>query len=222
MKQLLCYAETKRSGRHDETAQSLIWQVLSVVALKPDMGDHEGFQGFIQMQNKRLSRQKERFPMKKVFALVLSVVMLFSVAALASSPDNDFKVLDYEAEGLVLRIDPDTLLCQQIASAIETVGMSEAFSKVENADEFAVAALGELIVSGADELVDKVFVRLFVPGLLAAQEANVQLGIVVDGNVTWEAVEVVSVEDDVLTVAFTPEQLQDAQANPSVVAVLTK
>ena len=159
--------------------------------------------------------------MKKVFALVLAAVMLMSVAAMATD--------SVVAAPTVLSVDPDTVTAtvdasseavKTIASGIEEVGMEEAFGSVlENAADYNCAALVEVSLEGAE---GAVVVSLSVPGVTADSEVVVMLGLFDGENVEWSEVEVVSVEDGVVTVSFTAEQVAAIAAGTAVIAILTK
>ena len=172
--------------------------------------------------------------MKKVVALVLSVVMMLSVAALAdtalrvvASPSGGISVMLVTVDGQpvenpaeVAKVDENSQLVQDLAAAIEEVGMKEAFgSVVENAEEYNLASLADFSVEKAD---GNLVISLAVAGVKADNEVIVLLGLVANDNVSWSNLEVVSVEDGVVSVAVTPEQAEAVNGNDAVVAVLVK
>ena len=172
--------------------------------------------------------------MKKVVALVLSVVMMLSVAALAdtalrivASPNGGISVVQVTVDGQVVenpaevaKVDENSQLVQDLAAAIEEVGMTEAFgSVVENAEEYTLASLADFSVEKAD---GNMVISLAVAGVKADNEVVVLLGLVANDNVSWSNLEVVSVEDGVVSVAVTPEQAEAVNGNDAVVAVLVK
>ena len=172
--------------------------------------------------------------MKKVVALVLSVVMMLSVAALAdtalrivASPNGGISVVQVTVDGQVVenpaevaKVDENSQLVQDLAAAIEEVGMNEAFgSVVENAEEYNLASLADFSVEKAD---GNLVISLAVAGVKADNEVVVLLGLVANDNVSWSNLEVVSVEDGVVSVAVTPEQAEAVNGNDAVVAVLVK
>ena len=172
--------------------------------------------------------------MKKVVALVLSVVMMLSVAALAdtalqivASPSGGISVVQVTVDGQavenpaeVAKVDENSQLVQDLAAAIEEVGMTEAFgSVVENAEEYTLASLADFSVEKAD---GNMVISLAVAGVKADNEVVVLLGLVANDNVSWSNLEVVSVEDGVVSVAVTPEQAEAVNGNDAVVAVLVK
>ena len=163
--------------------------------------------------------------MKKVVALFLSVVMLLSAAAFAenkSIPGPGIKVISVEPEDAEVTINNDSDLAKAIISAIEEVGMNEAFSAVdaiENPEDYNFVDLAEISFANAD---NGLVMVLSVPGVKADDEVAVLLGVVVESNVKWASLEVVSVEQDVVTVAVTPEQVASVQDGSAVIAVLTK
>ena len=172
--------------------------------------------------------------MKKVVALVLSVVMMLSVAALAdtalrivASPNGGISVVQVTVDGKVVenpaevaKVDENSQLVQDLAAAIEEVGMNEAFgSVVENAEEYNLASLADFSVEKAD---GNMVITLAVAGVKADNEVVVLLGLVANDNVSWSNLEVVSVEDGVVSVAVTPEQAEAVNGNDAVVAVLVK
>ena len=66
-------------------------------------------------------------------------------------------------------------------------------------------------------------ISLAVAGVKADNEVVVLLGLVAaNQNVTWSNLEVVSVEDGVVSVAVTPEQAEAVNGNDAVVAILVK
>ena len=161
--------------------------------------------------------------MKKVFALVLAAVMLMSVAAMAEG------VASKPGVPTVVSVDPDTVnaavdansdAVKTIADGIQEVGMEEAFSSVlDNAADYDCAALVEVSLDGAE---GAVVLGLSVPGVTADSEVAVMLGLFDGENVEWSEVEVVSVEDGVVTVSFTAEQVAAIAAGTAVIAILTK
>ena len=172
--------------------------------------------------------------MKKVVALVLSVVMMLSVAALAdtalrivASPNGGISVVQVTVDGQVVenpadvaKVDENSQLVQDLAAAIEEVGMNEAFgSVVENAEEYNLASLADFSVEKAD---GNLVISLAVAGVKADNEVVVLLGLVANDNVNWSNLEVVSVEDGVVSVAVTPEQAEAVNSNDAVVAILVK
>ena len=172
--------------------------------------------------------------MKKVVALVLSVVMMLSVAALAdtalrivASPNGGISVVQVTVDGQVVenpadvaKVDENSQLVQDLAAAIEEVGMNEAFgSVVENAAEYNLASLADFSVETAD---GNLVISLAVAGVKADNEVVVLLGLVANDNVNWSNLEVVSVEDGVVSVAVTPEQAEAVNSNDAVVAILVK
>jgi hypothetical protein len=173
--------------------------------------------------------------MKKVVALVLSVVMMLSVAALAdtalrivASPNGGISVVQVTVDGQVVenptevaKVDENSQLVQDLAAAIEEVGMNEAFgSVVENPEEYNLASLADFSVEKVD---GNLVISLAVAGVKADNEVVVLLGLVAaNQNVTWSNLEVVSVEDGVVSVAVTPEQAEAVSGNDAVVAVLVK
>ena len=172
--------------------------------------------------------------MKKVVALVLSVVMMLSVAALAdtalrivASPNGGISVVQVTVDGQVVenptevaKVDENSQLVQDLAAAIEEVGMNEAFgSVVENPEEYNLASLADFSVEKAD---GNLVISLAVAGVKADNEVVVLLGLVANDNVSWSNLEVVSVEDGVVTVAVTPEQAEAVNGNDAVIAVLVK
>lgn len=172
--------------------------------------------------------------MKKVVALVLSVVMMLSVAALAdtalrivASPNGGISVVQVTVDGQVVenpadvaKVDENSQLVQDLAAAIEEVGMNEAFgSVVENPEEYNLASLADFSVEKAD---GNLVISLAVAGVKADNEVVVLLGLVANDNVNWSNLEVVSVEDGVVSVAVTPEQAEAVNSNDAVVAILVK
>ena len=172
--------------------------------------------------------------MKKVVALVLSVVMMLSVAALAdtalrivASPNGGISVVQVTVDGQavenpaeVAKVDENSQLVQDLAAAIEEVGMNEAFGRVvENPEEYNLASLADFSVEKAD---GNLVISLAVAGVKADNEVVVLLGLVANDNVSWSNLEVVSVEDGVVSVAVTPEQAEAVNSNDAVVAVLVK
>ena len=172
--------------------------------------------------------------MKKVVALVLSVVMMLSVAALAdtalrivASPNGGISVVQVTVDGQVVenpadvaKVDENSQLVQDLAAAIEEVGMNEAFgSVVENPEEYNLASLADFSVEKVD---GNLVISLAVAGVKADNEVVVLLGLVANDNVNWSNLEVVSVEDGVVSVAVTPEQAEAVNGNDAVVAVLVK
>ena len=172
--------------------------------------------------------------MKKVVALILSVVMMLSVAALAdtalrivSSPNGGISVVQVTVDGQVVenpaevaKVDENSQLVQDLAAAIEEVGMNEAFgSVVENPEEYNLASLADFSVEKVD---GNLVISLAVAGVKADNEVVVLLGLVANDNVSWSNLEVVSVEDGVVSVAVTPEQAEAVNSNDAVVAVLVK
>ena len=172
--------------------------------------------------------------MKKVVALVLSVVMMLSVAALAdtalrivASPNGGISVVQVTVDGQVVenpadvaKVDENSQLVQDLAAAIEEVGMNEAFgSVVENPEEYNLASLADFSVEKVD---GNLVISLAVAGVKADNEVVVLLGLVANDNVSWSNLEVVSVEDGVVSVAVTPEQAEAVNSNDAVVAVLVK
>ena len=172
--------------------------------------------------------------MKKVVALVLSVVMMLSVAAIAdtalrivASPNGGISVVQVTVDGQVVenpadvaKVDENSQLVQDLAAAIEEVGMNEAFgSVVENPEEYNLASLADFSVEKAD---GNMVISLAVAGVKADNEVVVLLGLVANDNVNWSNLEVVSVEDGVVSVAVTPEQAEAVNSNDAVVAILVK
>ena len=172
--------------------------------------------------------------MKKVVALVLSVVMMLSVAALAdtalrivASPNGGISVVQVTVDGQVVenpaevaKVDENSQLVQDLVAAIEEVGMNEAFgSVVENPEEYNLASLADFSVEKVD---GNLVISLAVAGVKADNEVVVLLGLVANDNVNWSNLEVVSVEDGVVSVAVTPEQAEAVNGNDAVVAVLVK
>ena len=161
--------------------------------------------------------------MKKVVALVLSLVMLLSVSALAESPKSPqapIEVISSEPAEAGAAVDCGSDLVKALTEAIADAGMTEAFGGViENAEEFTLLGLGEFTMTNVG---DTVVIRLSVKGVKADNEVNVLLGIIVGSNVEWSVLEVVSVEDGVVTIAVTPDQAADIQAGTAVIAVLVK
>ena len=172
--------------------------------------------------------------MKKVVALVLSVVMMLSVAALAdtalrivASPNGGISVVQVTVDGQVVenpadvaKVDENSQLVQDLAAAIEEVGMNEAFgSVVENPEEYNLASLADFSVEKVD---GNLVISLAVAGVKADNEVVVLLGLVANDNVSWSNLEVVSVEDGVVSVAVTPEQAEAVNGNDAVIAVLVK
>ena len=172
--------------------------------------------------------------MKKVVALVLSVVMMLSVAALAdtalrivASPNGGISVVQVTVDGQVVenpadvaKVDENSQLVQDLAAAIEEVGMNEAFgSVVENPEEYNLASLADFSVEKVD---GNLVISLAVAGVKADNEVVVLLGLVANDNVNWSNLEVVSVEDGVVSVAVTPEQAEAVNSNDAVVAILVK
>ncbi len=172
--------------------------------------------------------------MKKVVALVLSVVMMLSVAALAdtalrivASPNGGISVVQVTVDGQVVenpaevaKVDENSQLVQDLAAAIEEVGMNEAFgSVVENPEEYNLASLADFSVEKVD---GNLVISLAVAGVKADNEVVVLLGLVANDNVSWSNLEVVSVEDGVVSVAVTPEQAEAVNSNDAVVAILVK
>lgn len=172
--------------------------------------------------------------MKKVVALVLSVVMMLSVMALADtglrivqSPNGGISVMQVTVDGKpvenpaeVAKVDENSDLVKNLAAAIEEVGMSEAFGSVlENPADYNLLSLADFSVEKADA---NMVISLAVAGVKADDEVVVLLGLVDNDNVSWSNLEVVSVEDGVVSVAVTPEQAEAVNSNDSVVAVLAK
>lgn len=160
--------------------------------------------------------------MKKVVALILSAIMLLSVAALAEAPKSvtPFSVISTEPAEAGVDVKTDTDLVKALTDAIADAGMNEAFGAVvENPEEYSLAALGEISCEQAGE---GFIVRLAVPAVTADNEVVVLLGVLVGSNVEWDMLEVVSVEDGVVTVRVTAEQAADIQSGAAVIAVLVK
>lgn len=161
--------------------------------------------------------------MKKVVALVLSVVMMLSVVAFAAETNsvvNEPAVLSVEPADAEVGLDAKSELAQSIVEAISEVGMNEAFGSVlDNPEEYNLLSLSEFKVANADE---GLVIRIAVPGVKADDEVVVLLGIVANDNVNWDSLEVVSVEDGVVTVSVTAEQASAVNSNSAVLAVLVK
>jgi ribosomal protein L12E/L44/L45/RPP1/RPP2 len=64
--------------------------------------------------------------MKKVFALVLAVAMLMSVA-LAEVSSPKFGVISVDPDTVTVGVDADSETAKQLVTDIEAVGMDEAF-----------------------------------------------------------------------------------------------
>ena len=176
--------------------------------------------------------------MKKVVALVLSMVMLLSVTALADtalrmepkvggpSVTGGISVLQVTVDGKVVETAPVTVaaepsqLVKDLTAAISEAGMAGAFGSIlENADEYDLFALQDCT---ADSVNADMVVDLAVPGITADVEVVALLGLVVDGNVEWANVEVVSVGDGVLSIALTEELVAASQGVDAVIAILVK
>ena len=162
--------------------------------------------------------------MKKVVALFLSAVMLLSAAAFAEnkSVTPGISVISVDPEDAVVTIDNSSDLSKAIAEAINEVGMNEAFSAVdaiENPEDYNFLALAEISFDNAE---NGLVMVLSVPGVKADDEVVVLLGVIVESNVKWTPLEVVSVEEGVVTVAVTAEQAASVQNGSAVIAVLTK
>ena len=177
--------------------------------------------------------------MKKVVALVLSMVMLLSVTALADtalrmepklggpSVTGGISVLKVtvdgkavEGESPVTVVAEPSQLVKDLTAAIGEAGMAGAFGSIlENAAEYELFALQGCTAENvnADMVVD-----LAVPGITADVEVVALLGLVVDGNVEWANVEVVSVGDGVLSIALTEELVAASQGVDAVIAILVK
>ena len=176
--------------------------------------------------------------MKKVVALVMSMVMLLSVAAMADtairmepkvggpSVTGGISVLQVTVDGkavetapVVVAAEPSQLV-KDLTAAIGEAGMAGAFgSALENAAEYELFALQDF---SADSVNADMVVDLAVPGITADVEVVALLGLVVDGNVEWANVEVVSVGDGVLSIALTEELVAASQGVDAVIAILVK
>ena len=176
--------------------------------------------------------------MKKVVALVMSMVMLLSVAALADtglrmepkaggpSVTGGISVLRVTVDGKAVETAPVAVaaepsqLVKDLTAAIGEAGMAGAFgSALENAAEYELFALQDF---SADSVNADMVVDLAVPGITADVEVVTLLGLVVDGNVEWANVEVVSVGDGVLSIALTEELVAASQGVDAVIAILVK
>lgn len=172
--------------------------------------------------------------MKKVVALLLSVVLLLSVTAFADtalrivpSVSGGITVLQVTVDGKTVEDAPVTIvaepsqLVKDLTIAIEETGMAGAFgSALENADEYKLLALQDFSVESvnADMVAD-----LAVPGITAESEVVALLGFVNDeGAVGWDNLEVISVSDGVMSIAVTEKQIADAQDISTVIAILVK
>ncbi len=176
--------------------------------------------------------------MKKVVALVVSMVMLLSVVALADtglrmepkaggpSVTGGISVLKVTIDGKAVETAPVAVaaepsqLVKDLTAAIGEAGMAGAFGSIlENAAEYELFALQDCTAENvnADMVVD-----LAVPGITADVEVVALLGLVVDGNVEWANVEVVSVGDGVLSIALTEELVAASQGVDAVIAILVK
>ena len=175
--------------------------------------------------------------MKKVVALVLSMVMLLSVTALADtalrmepklggpSVTGGISVLKVtvdgkavEGESPVTVVAEPSQLVKDLTAAIGEAGMAGAFGSIlENAAEYELFALQDCTAENvnADMVVD-------LAGITADVEVVALLGLVVDGNVEWANVEVVSVGDGVLSIALTEEMVAASQGVDTVIAILVK
>ena len=173
--------------------------------------------------------------MKKVVALILSAVMLLSVTAFADtalriaanpSVSGGIVVLQVTVDGKAVDNSTVTVapeaseLVKELTAAIDEAGMTGAFGSIlENADEYKLLALQDIDISNANE---DLVVDLAVPGVAADNEVVTLLGLVENGNVEWANLEVVSVEDGVLSVALTAELVEAAQGVDTVIAILVK
>ena len=162
--------------------------------------------------------------MKKVVALFLSAIMLLSAVAFAESksPVPGITVISVDPAESQVIIDNNSEIAKAIIEAIGGVGMTEAFSAVEaidNPEDYKLLGLAEISFANAD---NGLVMVLSVPGVKANDEVVVLLGVIVESNVKWASLEVVSVEEGVVTVAVTPEQVASVQGGSAVIAVLTK
>ena len=162
--------------------------------------------------------------MKKVVALFLSAIMLLSAVAFAESksPVPGITVISVDPAESQVIIDNNSEIAKAIIEAIGGVGMTEAFSAVEaidNPEDYKLLGLAEISFANAD---NGLVMVLSVPGVKANDEVVVLLGVIVESNVKWASLEVVSVEEGVVTVAVTAEQAASVQNGSAVIAVLTK
>ena len=159
--------------------------------------------------------------MKKVFALVLAAVMMLSVAALAEVPS-------VPAGPAVISVEPATVdvavpvseTSQSIAAAIEEAGM-DAFG-FEGASDYSCLFITDITVAGFDSADGTVTIQLSVPGVAADNEVVVMLGAVEGDNVAWTNVEVVAVEEGIVTIALDADMAAAVQAGTAVLAILVK
>ena len=155
-------------------------------------------------------------------ALLTIAVLLTAVSfsALAEEDDEEVECTTWRVslnEGV--RLDVDTILVQQVLGAIEEAGMENAFgSLVSDPESYSVIMVAEFVQADAGE---PPVLRLFIPGVYD-EELFALAGIVSDGNVTWETLEITAVDEDIVTVRLTAEQADDLRNHPAVLAILSR
>ena len=161
--------------------------------------------------------------MKKVFALVLAVAMLMSVALAEIPSPPVFSVISVDPDTVTVGVDADSETAKQLVTDIEAVGMDEAFGSVLDVPvEHTLVALADITMSGFEDADGQVTVKIFVPGVTSESDVKVLLGLLDAEVVNWEALEVVGVEDGIVTIVITADQADAVQAGSAVIAVLAK
>ena len=128
----------------------------------------------------------------------------------------------YQPEAYIPHTDTYIEKDASINDEIERLRHSATASLFERRDVIVVSSVS--CIYGLGDPIDyaNMVISLAVAGVKADDEVVVLLGLVANDNVSWSNLEVVSVEDGVVSVAVTPEQAEAVNSNDSVVAVLAK
>ena len=170
--------------------------------------------------------------MKKLFALMLALVMMMSVVAVAEeavpSPKAGAAIGSFTPDGIVpgvVNAEDDEAL-QKLVTAVEEAGDNDTVfgsSGVEGLSQYVLVELVGLTLDNYDESMGEVTLNIsFASAFTQDMELLALLGLINGNEVTWQSVQFATEADGSLTITLTPEQAKDVAEGTAVLAILQK
>ena len=170
--------------------------------------------------------KKESDRSEKIF-LCFCLVLTMALSAVGTRALDDLPEADFCFPGPVdpdkkIILDCDTELIEALAGAIGAVGSEEAFRGIlDRPEDYCLLYLCEITQnSGTDE--DGFTLRLYAPGVRNGDEIAMLLGTVKASNVQWSFMDVLSLEDELITVFVNAEQAETIRSDSAVLAILVR
>ena len=172
--------------------------------------------------------------MKKLFALLLALVMMMSVVAIAEeteavpSPVAKSAITSFTPEGItpsVVDAEDDDTVKALLDAIVDADDNEKVFgsANVEGLNDYELVELVGLSIADYDESMGEVTLNIqFASSFDKGAELLVLLGLIDGGEVTWQNASFQIEEDGSLTITLTAEQAKAVAEGTAVLAVLQK